>query len=144
MIVFGYDSTCALAISCACMRFPLFSHSGTLSSDRCANQSAEKERWERLSGGDKIWSKPSCLSWEKYWKQNKGQSCWIQKIGAGVQNLLLWTLFQMLCWKYYKHSMAGTHKIKPNLTERLDYSQLTQILYDFRSNLVKILIIQTV
>ena len=32
---------------CACMHFLLFSHLGTLSSDRCTNQSAEREHWKQ-------------------------------------------------------------------------------------------------
>lgn len=85
---------CTCNLMCMHAFFPLFSHSGTLSSERCANQSAEKERWERLSGGDKIWSRPWCLNWDKHGRQNKGESCWIRKSGA--LNLVPDTLLKIL------------------------------------------------
>lgn len=118
MPVFAYDYMCSVARRCACTRVfsSVFSHSGTLPSERCASQSAEREKeWERERGKQDL---KQTVVLEMGQRQERKQSVndrqgRMQGSGAGVRSVLLWTLFQMFVHcKYRKHYIAGTSRIR--------------------------------
>ena len=122
MLVFAYDYILYVHL-CSSVHarwgFLLFSHSGTLSSKRCASQSAERERKTRSEAGRGL--------------RTGIKNGWMQKSGARVRSFLLWTMFQMFVHcKYCKHNIAGTSKIMLAFSWwQVYYAQLTFIHHLF-------------